>query len=278
VPLHWPWVWAWRERPPGPPRPPLLLIHGFSQSHAVFARQFAGALAREFRLIAPDMRGHGCSGKPWTEAAYAGARPWADDLAAVLRAKRVTRPVVVGWSAGGYWMLDYVREQGPRAVAGLVFAGSHGGMVTADIDPALPEKARALREANAAYPLGIDVALDRAERFPQLMAAQPLPADIARILSGSALMLPAYARRAMASRVMDNADLAPRLSMPLLFIVGDADPIALPAQVKAVAERIPGAELHVYAGAGHSTFAEQPEAFDRDVAAFARRAYRAVSP
>jgi non-heme chloroperoxidase len=256
---------------------PLLLLHGFGQSHAVFARQFSGELAREFRLIAPDMRGHGCSGKPWAEAAYAGPGPWAGDVAASLRAFGVERPVViVGWSAGGYWALDYRRVQGAAAVAGLVLAGSHGGLVSAEIDPGLAARMAGARAAAAAAPLDIETAIAQAEQAPGRMAAQPLPADIARIMSASALMLPAYARRVMAGWNLDNSDLAPRLDLPLLFIVGSADAVAPPALVKAVAAGLPAAEVLVYDGAGHATFAEQPARFDRDVAAFARRAYAAA--
>lgn len=260
-----------------PQGPVLLLLHGFGQSHAVFARQFGGELARDFRLIAPDMRGHGCSGKPWTDAAYAGPTPWAGDLAAVLHASGVTRPVViVGWSAGGYWAMDYLRVQGVAAVAGLVLAGSHGGLATAEIDPGLEARLAAGRSAAAAYPLDIDQAIAQARQAPGRMAAQPLPEDIARVMSASTLMLPAYVRRHMSGWNLDNTDLAARLRLPLLFIVGSADAVAPPAQVEAVAAGLPAAELRVYAGAGHATFAEQPAAFDRDVATFARRAYAAI--
>lgn len=142
-----------------PQGPVLLLLHGFGQSHAVFTRQFSGELAREFRLIAPDMRGHGCSGKPWAEAAYAGPGPWAGDIAASLRAFGVSQPVViVGWSAGGYWAMDYLRVQGMTGVAGLVLAGSHGGLVGEEIDPGLVARMAAARSAAAAAPLGIDAA------------------------------------------------------------------------------------------------------------------------
>ena len=58
---------------------PLLFIHGFSQSYAVFKRQFESDLAKDFRIVAFDLRGHGCSGKPWSETAYAGTKIWADD-------------------------------------------------------------------------------------------------------------------------------------------------------------------------------------------------------
>ena len=62
--------------------PPIILLHGFSQCHLCWYRQFEGRLADRFRLIAPDLRGHGGSAKPEDQAAYSDGRLWADDLAA----------------------------------------------------------------------------------------------------------------------------------------------------------------------------------------------------
>ncbi|MBL8201452.1 MAG: alpha/beta hydrolase [Chromatiales bacterium] len=254
-----------------PAGPPLVFIHGYSQTYAVFTRQFDSALARDYRLIAPDLRGHGCSGKPWTESAYAGARPWADDIAAVLKAKAVTRPVLVGWSAGGYWIADYVREHGVAGLAGIVLAGSHGGLMSAEINPALPEMGKAIRAANRGYPPDISQALVKGEQFVPLMSARPLPDDLGRIMYAATLMLPAYARRAMATRTMDNADLVPRLRLPVLFIQGDQDRGATPDQMRALVAQLPDARLSLYPDTGHATFAEQPERFNRELAEFAAR-------
>ena len=43
---------------------PMLLIHGFSQCHLVWSKQYQSPLADEFRLVCLDNRGHGMSEKP----------------------------------------------------------------------------------------------------------------------------------------------------------------------------------------------------------------------
>src|SRR5215510_10178592 len=48
---------------PTPTRPPLLLLHGFPQTYAMW-HKVAGRLSRSFTLVMPDLRGYGDSDKP----------------------------------------------------------------------------------------------------------------------------------------------------------------------------------------------------------------------
>src|SRR5258708_31747730 len=107
-----------------PAGPEVLLIHGFAQCHLCFAPQFHSALAQHFRLVAYDQRGHGASEQPRDPAAYQGSRVWADDIAAVLDAKQLKRPVLVGWSMGGRVIRQYLMTHGDGPVAGLNFVAS----------------------------------------------------------------------------------------------------------------------------------------------------------
>ena len=66
--------------------PPLLLLHGFPQTHAMWHR-VARQLAPHFRLVLPDLRGYGDSGRPPAgegSAAYA-KREMAQDAVALMR-------------------------------------------------------------------------------------------------------------------------------------------------------------------------------------------------
>ena len=76
--------------------PEVVLVHGFAQCHLCFEPQIP-ALAAHCRVVAFDFRGHGASEQPADPAAYQGHRVWADDLAAVMAAKGLKRPVLVGW-------------------------------------------------------------------------------------------------------------------------------------------------------------------------------------
>jgi pimeloyl-ACP methyl ester carboxylesterase len=251
-----------------PQGPAILLIHGFSQTYAVFKRQFESDLARDFRLVAMDTRGHGCTGKPLSAEGYLDSKLWADDIAAVIAAKHLVRPVLVGWSAGGYWIADYVRHYGTDNVAGSVLAGSHGGMLPRPTDPAILERMRAMVAANANFSPDVEKALDGGDAFVNVMSAAPLPDDIRRIMHAGTLMLPAYARRAMSGRDMQHEDVIAKFRTPVLFIVGDQDRIGPLDQLQDLAKQFANARVSVFEQTGHSTFAERPERFNRELRKF----------
>jgi predicted alpha/beta hydrolase len=59
-----------------PNGPEILLIHGFAQSHLSWMRQVDGDLAKEFRIITYDLRGHGNSDKPFEPEKYKTGKYW----------------------------------------------------------------------------------------------------------------------------------------------------------------------------------------------------------
>jgi len=81
--------------------PPLLLLHGNPQTHAMWHR-VAPALARRFTVIAPDLRGYGLSGKPpvTPDSRHYAKREMAADLAALMRDLGHERFTVVSHDRG----------------------------------------------------------------------------------------------------------------------------------------------------------------------------------
>ena len=81
------------EESGNPEGKPMLFIHGFSQCRLSWAKQMNSDLARDFRLVAVDIRGHGLSDKPRNQ--YGDAALWAKDINAVIGTLRLsTHP---GW-------------------------------------------------------------------------------------------------------------------------------------------------------------------------------------
>ena len=100
---------------------PILFIHGFSQCWLAWSRQMHSELAKEHRLVALDLRGHGLSEKP--RDGYGESRLWADDVNAVLQSLRLEQAILSGWSYGSLVILDYIRHYGDGAVGGIQLVG-----------------------------------------------------------------------------------------------------------------------------------------------------------
>jgi pimeloyl-ACP methyl ester carboxylesterase len=250
----------------------LLLIHGFSQSYAVFKRQYEGALAADHRIVAFDLRGHGCSGKPWDEAAYADTKTWGDDVAAVIRARKLQRPLIVGWSFGGYVAVNYVEHHGAGGIAGVVLVGSNAGLLPPPTDPAAKAQMDAARNANANRLPDIEAGIAEGHGFVKIMTAKPAPPDMADIMFATNQMLPAYARRAMSRRSLQAAAAVPKMTTPTLLLVGDQDGSQSVEVLGGLAKRLPQGSLKVMPGAGHAAFIDSPLEFDaalRDFEAYA---------
>ena len=79
--------------------PPLLLLHGFPQTHAMW-RDVAPALAQHFTVVASDLRGYGASGKPRGDGAFS-FRNMAKDQQALMAHLGLDRFHLVGHDRGG---------------------------------------------------------------------------------------------------------------------------------------------------------------------------------
>jgi non-heme chloroperoxidase len=246
--------------------PSILFIHGFAQNNLVWEQQFSGPLADEFRLVGFDLRGHGASERPLEPEAYTDSQIWADDLAAVIQAKGLDRPVVVGWSYGGYVIADYIRRYGPEGLGGLVLVGPVTKAGTDEAFRMFTSEILAIFEEVLAPDVRTSLTATRA--FARLMA-DPMSSTF-EVLLGSAMMVPPEVRLAMFSRALDNDDLLETLDLPTLVVHGGEDRVVRVSSSEHVVELVPEARLLVYEGAGHAAFLDDPQRFDGDLADFAR--------
>ncbi len=248
--------------------PGILLLHGFSQSALSWQAQLNDPqLQQAFQLVAVDLRGHGNSAKPWRAEDYS-SETWAGDVAAVLAATGLDRPVLVAWSFGGLVAMHYIRHYGTGQLAGLQLVGGVGQLVLQP-PPAVP-----MDPAWVSDMLADDIRanLRAAHRAVSHLTAEPMPADWVEQTLAAYLMMPPYAKRAIGAAMGDNSDLAARLDLPVRLAGGALDQIVAPTTMEQAAAVLPRASVTVYAGAGHSPFAERPEQFNRDLAAFVQQA------
>jgi pimeloyl-ACP methyl ester carboxylesterase len=262
-----------------PENPALVFVHGIGQSHYSFIRQLESELSAEYFLVAFDLRGHGASGKPSDPAAYTQSAIWANDVAAVIAATGARQPVIVAWSYGTLVAMDYVRQYGTAAIAGISLTGALGALLpfampSTDDDPNVAEFAR-IRELQMSPDPRDRVAAS--EGMVRFLTSAPLPEAEQRVLQAVTMMFPNYARQAMYSRPQDNQDLLDRLTLPVFLQLGaDDNPAMLIDAADLVAGR-PNFSLSVYEGAGHSVFYEQPERFNAELRQFAKAAQQSVA-
>src|SRR5208283_3154293 len=93
--------------------PPVVLLHPFPVNHE-FWLPVAQALASRYRIILPDLRGHGDSGVgegPANMAKHAG------DIACVVDDAEIGRAPLIGVSIGGYALFEFWRRHRGRVAA-----------------------------------------------------------------------------------------------------------------------------------------------------------------
>ena len=248
--------------------PPILLIHGWSQSQLCWARQVAGGLAEDFHLVTFDLRGHGMSEKPAGAEHYRDPRLWADDLAAVIDRSGLDRPVVVAWSYGGFIVTDYVRAHGEHAIGGINLVG--GAVI---LKPPAFEHIGPGFLGNAPEACTPDLAVNIAAigRFLEACTARPLSADDWASAICASMVVPPEVRGALISREIDAADVLSSLSVPVLVTHGRRDAIILPSMAEHVLAVCGTAEPSWYDDVGHLPFLEDPVRFDRELGEFVRR-------
>lgn len=251
--------------------PAILLIHGWSQHHLSWTKQLESDLAKDFRLIAPDLRGHGNSARPEEAEAYASSRPWAEDIAAIMAELDLDRPILAGWSMGVDVICDYLRVHGPGAVGGTALVSGQLRSLTED-EVSTPARARALATWKGMCSSRPKVALNATIAFVKSCAAAPMSKQDLAFHTGLNMLCPPFVRRHLLSRAEDYREDLKGLNLPAMILYGTADKVVPPEVAREAAEVLPQAEIHAYSGTGHCPFWEKPDRFNRHLAGFARRA------
>lgn len=227
------------------------------------------ALARTYRVVRYDSRGHGGSvvvARPTSIAELA------DDALAILDDLGVERAHFVGLSMGGMvgqWLLRFAPERLDR----VVLCNTAAMMGPPDLWNA---RIRAVREGMAGLTAGV------MERWFTPRFRKASPAALARIVDVFEATAPdGYASCSAAIRDMDQRWGLREAIGDVTVIVGAHDPGTTPAIGKAIADAIPGARL-VTLDAAHISAVERPDDFAAAVlaalAAPTRKARRAAAP
>ena len=232
---------------------PLLLISGTGHDRGFWSGQIP-AFSQEHRTIVVDNRGVGESSTP--PPGYTMA-DMADDAARVLDDADVEMAHVMGFSMGGHIAQelainhpDRVRSLGvhhswarnsPRLRS---FQETRRYLATHDQRRALVEFSILGLHSHDYYNEHAD-ALDAHRQF--LLQQSPVNAG--------------WIGQLEACLAGDTVDRLHRIAVPTLVTCSDLDVIAAPHHSREIASHIPGAEFHLFKGAGHVALMERPDEF-----------------
>jgi non-heme chloroperoxidase len=248
-----------------PNGPGIVFIHGFSQSHLSWMRQFDSDLAKEFHIVTYDLRGHGNSDKPLDAARYRDAKAWGDEVQAVIDAAGLKKPVLVGWSYAGRVISDYVATHGAGGISGIDFVDASIKFIPEYVGDNLKNL-----PLMASEDLVTNITATRVF-LHGCFSKQPSADDFETMLAFN-MMVPPKVRAGLGGRPLDATAVMSKLTIPVLVSHGAEDKNAKVETAKFTASVIPGAKLSVYDGIGHSPFYEDAPRFNSELAAFVRTA------
>ena len=249
----------------GDPRgPSILFLHGCSQSWLTWDRQLRSELARRYRLVAMDLRGHGSSERP--RDGYDDSRLWAADVDAAIRELDLDRPILCGWSYGPLVILDYIRHYGQERLGGIHFVGGITKLGSEAAAAVISAEFLALLPGLFSNDLGEGVR--GLESLLHLcFCREPEASDLYTML-GFGVSVPPFVRQALLTRVVDNDDLLPTIVTPVLITHGALDAVVGQQVVEQHKVLLPHAQVDIMPDAGHAAFWDDAARFNGRLGAF----------
>lgn len=260
-----------------PTNPPIILLHGFPESHRTWRHQIAD-LAQDHFVLAPDQRGFARSSKPEGVENYTADKPVAD-MIALADHFDIERFTLVGHDWGGAiaWMAALNH---PDRVARLVIINAPHPFVfqKSMFDDMAQREAsqyiRAFRNTDLEKhidSIGLSAFFDgsfmRHTDFEKVKDEKPIyleqwgqPGAMTAMLNwyrASTLQVPAMDEAPERPAFLDGP--FPPLRVPTLVIWGLGDKALLPVQLEGLEALVPDLTLHKLEGVGHFAPWEAPE-------------------
>ena len=246
--------------------PLVVLLHALGSCADDWALQFpaltGAGLSRSYTVLAPDLRGHGRTGKP---AGPYTIPQMADDVAALMARLETGRACVVGLSLGGL-VAQALAIGHPGRVRSLVLVNTFGRLRLRWLlgSPYLLRRGLALLTGGLAAQAEIVAreVFPRPEQEPlRRMALERLRANDPAAYRATLRAVLRFRRPALA-----------QIRVPTLVVAGARDTTVDLATKEELAAGIPAARLVVVPGSGHATPVDQAEPFNELLLEFLQEA------
>lgn len=229
---------------------PVVLIHGFCANLDVMwlLPGMVDGLAKEYRVIAIDCRGHGKSGKPHDAAKY--GEEMVADVIRLLDHLKIEKAHLLGYSMGGMITFKLMTDHPERVLSALPCGFGWAPKVEGD-HLMMEQLAVALEEHGSIRPLmeyleAGDAVVDEAqfEQVDQMIRLMNDTKALAAVARGMADLRP-------------DEDKLKTNAVPALAIVGSEDPLHEGAE--SMIDRMPELEVRIIDGGDHMTTFTNPE-------------------
>jgi len=245
---------------------PVVLIHGWPLSDAMYEYQYAALMKNGYRAIGITLRGFGQSDKPYGKYNY---DVFADDIKVVLEELQIENAVLGGFSFGGATVIRFVSKYKNQHVSKLALFGAAAPCeVRRDGFPyGLPmEILNSLIELNSVNRPQL------IEEFGKLFAASEtaLPKNISGWLAGIQLQSSQYAMDQGLHMIRDSdlrGDLE-HISIPTAIFHGKLDKLCPFELAEQLHKGIANSKLIVFEASGHALFLEERLKFNDELIKF----------
>jgi 3-oxoadipate enol-lactonase len=225
---------------------PMVFLHGFPLGHTIW-NGVTPLLVNHFRLILPDLRGHGLSDCP--EGHY--RMPLiADDIAGLMDYLGMDKAILVGHSMGGYASLAFALKY-PERLIGI-------GLIATQAGADSPEQK--VGRYSTIEAVNRDGITNLADTMSQRLTSRPdlIPIIRAMILATCPVGV-IGSLQGLAERLDVSGELS-KIQAPAVVVAGDADKIIPLERSQEMARMLPLGSLVIIPGAGHMPMMEAPQA------------------
>jgi len=246
---------------------PVVLIHGWPLSDAMYEYQYAELIQKGYRVIGITLRGFGLSDKPAGAYNY---DVYADDIKVILDKLKIEGATIGGFSMGGATVIHYVAKYNAAHVSKLALFGAAAPLWTkrADFNYGLWTK----EDVNGL------IALNNTNR-PQLLEnfGKIFPASETSVSAGQGALLGTIQAQASpyamgeSLKALRDTDLRgdlKKVKIPTLILHGKQDKICSYELAEQMHKSIANSTLVPFEKSGHALFIEELPKFNAELIKF----------
>jgi non-heme chloroperoxidase len=245
----------------------ILFAHAFAMSHLDYLPQVTSELARDFRLITFDHRGHGESDKPANPEAYDNAAVFAEDFHAIITTLNLRKPVIVAHSMSGALAGDYLSKYGDGNVGGVVLLAANtklgSAMFATQIGAAFVDP-----RSQGVFSERLLERINAWNFVNRYLSTDPPSSEVHDIFLASSMVTSQVFFNPVLMREQNYLSMYQALQITILLVHAQDDEIVLPAAAEELLALRPEARVIRYNRGAHGPHWENAEQFNQELVNF----------